>query len=97
VDVQFHQSAGYPVANLITWERNEPEIGDVHESVVERGKDTGDTENELACKPLDYTTPISYEIKKRTISGQRAERDVLLGGSADLLLGRHCEGGGLGL
>ena len=28
--------------------RNEPQIGDVDEGVVERGKDTGDTENELA-------------------------------------------------
>lgn len=27
---------------------NEPEIGDVNEGIVERGKDTGNTEDELA-------------------------------------------------
>lgn len=31
-------------------EQNEPQIGDMHEGVVEGGKDTGNAENELACE-----------------------------------------------
>lgn len=29
---------------------DEPQIGDVDEGIVERGEDTGNAENELACK-----------------------------------------------
>jgi hypothetical protein len=29
--------------------KNEPQIGNVDEGIVERGEDTGNAENELAC------------------------------------------------
>jgi len=37
------------IKSIICKRTHEPEIGDMDESVVEGGKDTGDTEVELAC------------------------------------------------
>lgn len=72
------------------------------EGVIERGENTGNTENESACKapiPSIYTslyTPVAAArsaIRKaqHTISGQRSKRDVL-GAASGSLLGRHGDG-----
>jgi hypothetical protein len=69
----------------------------VDEGIVERGEDTGNAENELACTRLLVSSMRRIRItSKHTISGQRTERDVLLGGSGGLL-GRHfgCAGRGM--
>lgn len=58
------------------------------EGIVKRGKDTGDTENELSCTHVSRVLDGGEQIEP-TISGQRAERDVLVSGSVNLLLGRH--------
>jgi hypothetical protein len=66
----------------------------VDEGIVERGEDTGNAENELACNTKDVSQKIWYTadmfLCDRTITGQRAEGDVLLGGGGGFLgLGRH--------
>jgi len=60
----------------------------VDEGVVEGGEDTGNAENELAWYTLTFCPHLHLKwTRKHTISGQRAERDVLLRGGG--LLGRH--------
>lgn len=77
---------------------NEPEIGDMDEGVVERGKDAGDAENELTCSGCQRETFLPSERERerwdssgigQTFSNLGAERDVLGGSALDLLLGRH--------
>ena len=81
---------------------DEPEIGDVHEGVVEGGEDTGDAEDELACSvavlvltlqtPRFSPPPLSLQSRDRndfTFSNLGSKRDVLGGSALNLLLGWH--------
>ena len=65
----------------------------MNEGIVEGGKDTGDTENELAYKSSQIRHGLDRKFCRvhwvvHTISGQRTERDVLLGSTGGLL-GSH--------
>lgn len=66
----------------------------MNEGIVEGSENTGDTEDELAYENVSIVNQTQVKRPKRTISGQRAERDVLLGCAADVLLGSHCGGVG---
>ena len=69
---------------------DEPQIGNVDEGIVERGEDTGNTENELAYHILLAALRFNSHNPKHTISGQRTKSDILLG-SGGGLLGSHGE------
>lgn len=75
---------------------NEPQIGDVNEGVVEGGEDASNAENELACSMRTLVRLMiaifKEQIVRRTVTGQGAEGDVLLG-SGSLLGGSHCDCG----
>lgn len=68
------------------------------EGVVERGEDTGHTENELACMRMSLLATKTCRdgggqhlgIRELTFAGLGAEGDVLLG-SAGGLLGSHVD------
>ena len=64
----------------------------MNEGIVERGEDTGNAEDELAYKHTMLVPAQTQRFRENfqilTITGQRAESDVLLGGSGSFL-GRH--------
>lgn len=74
--------------------KNEPQIGNVDEGIVERGKDTGNAENELACTRLLESSMRKIRITSNIPSPARGPREtfslaavvVFLGGILGVLV-----------
>ena len=77
----------------IPW-NDKPEIGDVDEGIVERGEDTGNTKNELACTRLLESSMHKIRITSNIPSPARGPREtfslaavvVFLGGILGVLV-----------
>jgi hypothetical protein len=61
------------------------------EGIVEGSKDTCNAEDKFACVQflLDAGRPHNGSFSQLTFTDLRAERDVLVSGTIDLLLGSH--------
>lgn len=95
-DLNAHRSSRVSIAQgrKLRRSKNEPQIGNVDEGIVERGEDTGNTKNELACTRLLESSMHKIRITSNIPSPARGPREtfslaavvVFLGGILGVLV-----------